>query len=126
MPFLCVLGSIIFTILGFAEVVTAKVRWKRGGHWGLLEARGVGSGLAAKLGEVKVGAGTVAEIHRLMKASLSIVAIEDDSVDGDGDDFHNDLDKGADECPMLQVSVNRRPSYQQARSDLTCILQTRA
>lgn len=31
-----------------------------------------------------------------MEAAFGIVAVEDDAVDGDGDDFDNDLDEGAD------------------------------
>ena len=63
LPFLCVLGSVVFTILGLTEVVVMEVGWKRGGHWGLLEAGGVGGGLTTKLGQIEVGAGTVAEVH---------------------------------------------------------------
>lgn len=63
MPFLGVLGAVILTVLGFAEFVAVEVGWERRGHGGLLEARGIGSGLTTELGEVEIGAGTVAEVH---------------------------------------------------------------
>lgn len=46
-----------------------------------------------------------------MEAAFGVVAIEDDAVDGDGDDFDNDFNKGADEGPMLErdVSLLSRP-----------------
>ena len=36
-----------------------------------------------------------------MEATLGVVTVEDNAVDSDGDDFHNNLDKSADECPVL-------------------------
>ncbi len=101
MPFLGVLGAVVFAVLGFAEVVAVEVGWERRGHRGLLEARGVGSGLATELGEVEIGASTVAKVHRLVEATFGVVAIEDDAVDGDGDDFDDNLDESTDKCPML-------------------------
>lgn len=36
-----------------------------------------------------------------MEPAFGVVAIEDDAVDGNGDDFDDDFDEGADEGPML-------------------------
>lgn len=36
-----------------------------------------------------------------MEAAFSVVAVEDDTVDGDGDDFDDDFDESADERPVL-------------------------
>ena len=39
-----------------------------------------------------------------MKAALGVEAIEHDPVDGDGDDFDDDFDEGADERPVLEAA----------------------
>ena len=39
-----------------------------------------------------------------MEAALGVEAIKHDTVDGDGDDFDDDFDKGADEGPILQAA----------------------
>lgn len=51
---LCVLRSVVFAVLSFADGIVVEVGGKRGGHWCLLEAGGVGRGLGAQLGEVEV------------------------------------------------------------------------
>lgn len=51
---LCVLRSVVLAVLGFADGIVVEVGRVRGGHWRLLEARGVGRGLGAQLGEVEV------------------------------------------------------------------------
>lgn len=72
-----------------------------------MEARGVGRGLGAELGEVEVGAGAVAEVHRFVEAALGVEAVEDDGVDGDGDDLDGDFDDGADQRPALEAADER-------------------
>ena len=37
-----------------------------------------------------------------MQFALGVEAVEDDGVDGDGDDFDDDFDDGADERPVLE------------------------
>ena len=102
----CVLGP--FTLFGVVDVVVVDVGGEIGGHGGFLEAWGVGRGLDAKLGEVEVGAGFVADVHGLVEAALGVEAVEDYGVDGDGDDFDGDFDEGADERPaLLIVSISR-------------------
>ena len=36
-----------------------------------------------------------------MEAAFGADAVEDDGVEGDGDDFDDDFDEGADEGPIL-------------------------
>jgi hypothetical protein len=67
------------------------------------EARGVGCGLRAELGEVEIGTGTVAHGHGLAKLALRPEAVEDDSVDGDDKNFDYDFDDAADERPVLMI-----------------------
>ena len=38
-----------------------------------------------------------------MEAALRVESVEDDGVDGDGDDFDDNLDEGADEGPVLDL-----------------------
>ena len=81
-----------------------QVFWECGGYGCFLEAGGVGRGLGAELGEVEVGARAVADVHGLVQAAFGEDAVGDDAVDGDGDDFDNDFDEGADEGPVLPKS----------------------
>ena len=62
----------------------------------LLEAGGVGRGLGAKLGEIEIRACAVADIHGLVEAALGVDTVGDNAIDGDGDDFDDDFDEGAD------------------------------
>ena len=39
-----------------------------------------------------------------METAFGVEAVEDDAVNGDGDDLDDDLDKGADERPVLQAA----------------------
>lgn len=71
---------------------------------GAREARSVGSGLRAKLGEIEVGAGSVSDVHGLVQAALGVVSIEDDAVEQDADDLDDDLDDDADEGPVLETA----------------------
>jgi hypothetical protein len=68
------------------------------------ESRGVRGGLRAQLSEVHVGPGAITEIHGLGKATLGVVAVEDDAVQSDGDDFNDNLDDDADESPVLETA----------------------
>ena len=68
-------------------------------------AGGVGCGLRAQLGEVEVGAGFVAGGHGLAELVFGVEAVEDDGVDGNGDDFDDDFDDGAEEGPVLGIRV---------------------
>jgi hypothetical protein len=63
------------------------------------EAWGVGRGLGTELGEVKIGAGAVTDVHGLAQALLGVITVEDDGVEDDGDEFYNDLNNAADEGP---------------------------
>jgi hypothetical protein len=45
------------------------------------ETGSVGSRLAAELGKIEIGSGTVSHVHGLEKASLGVVAVEDDAVE---------------------------------------------
>ena len=92
------LGRLDGVVVG---LVVVEVFWEGGGHGGLLEARGVGRGLGAQLGEVEVGAGAVAHVHGFVQAAFGENAVGDDAVDRDGDDFDNDFDEGADQRPIL-------------------------
>lgn len=69
-------------------------------HWA--EAGGVGGGLGAELGEVEVGAGFVAVVHCLAELALGVVAVEDDTVDGNGDSLDDNFDDAADDGPRLE------------------------
>ena len=60
------------------------------------EARGVGGGLGAQLGDVEVAAGAVAVGHGFAQLAFGVEAVEDYAVDGDGDCFHDDFDDGAE------------------------------
>ncbi len=88
-----------FAVLGEGVGVVVQ----RGGARAV-EARGVGRGLGAELGEVEVGAGAVAEVHGFVEAALGVEAVEDDGVDGNGDDLDDDLDDGADQGPVLEAA----------------------
>jgi hypothetical protein len=68
------------------------------------ETRGIGSRLGAELGEVHVGSGAITEIHGLGQASLGVVAVEDDTVQCDGDDLNDDLDDDANQSPVLETA----------------------
>lgn len=65
---------------------------------------GVGSGLAAELREIEIGAGTVSHIHGLEEAALGVVAVEDDAVEHDAEDLDDDLNDDADHGPVLKTA----------------------
>lgn len=94
-----VVAVVVVVVVDFAILGVVQ----RGGA-GSVEAWGVGRGLRAELGEVEVGAGAVTEIHRLVEPALGVEAVEDDAVDGDGDDLDDDLDEGTDQRPGLQAA----------------------
>ena len=103
-----VLGVLLGEIVSLFEVGVVVVGGGRrgrvqvgaeAGRFG--EARRVGRRLAAELGEVEVGAGAVADVHALVEAALGADAVEDDGVDGYGEDFDDDFDESADEGPVL-------------------------
>lgn len=68
------------------------------------EARRVGGGLRAKLGEIEIGASSVSDVHGLVQAALGVVSVEDDAVEQDADDLDDDLDDDADEGPVLEAA----------------------
>ena len=70
-------------------------------------AGGVGGGLGLELGEVEVGAGLVAGVHGLAELVFAVEAVEDDRVDGDGDELDDDFDDAADQRPVLQAADER-------------------
>ena len=94
--------SVVLAIFGAVDRVVVEVSWERWGHGSFLEAWGVGCRLAAKLGEVKVRAGAVPEIHRFVEPTFRIEAVEDNAVDGNCDYLDDDFNKGADERPVLR------------------------
>ncbi|KAL2282891.1 hypothetical protein FJTKL_10266 [Diaporthe vaccinii] len=69
--------------------------------WEYMPAWGVGGGLRPELCEVEVGAGLVAHVHGLHELSLGVVTVEDDRVQGNGDDLDDDFDDHADQRPIL-------------------------
>lgn len=42
-----------------------------------------------------------------MEAAFGVETVEDDAIDGDCDDFDDDLDEGADQRPVLQTADQR-------------------
>ena len=98
---LCAFG-VVFTILCRINRVIVQMRWESGSHRRLLDARSVWSRLGFELSQVKIRTSSVPEIHGLGEPPLGIEAIEDNSVDRNGDDFHNDLDKSTDKRPILE------------------------
>jgi len=66
------------------------------------EARCVGRGLRAELSKIEIGAGTVTLGHGLPELPLGPESVEDDSVDGDTQDFNDYLDDAAHKSPVLQ------------------------
>lgn len=75
-----------------------------GGHWGSGESWGVGGGLGAEVGQVKVRTGFVANVHRLAELAFGPEAVEDDGVDGDDENLDYDFDDAADESPVLHTT----------------------
>ena len=95
-------GAVVLALLGDVDVVVVlQVGAEGGAHGSLEEAGRVGRGLGAQLGEVEVRAGAVADVHGLVELALGAEPVENDAVKGDGDDFNDDLDEGADEGPVL-------------------------
>lgn len=68
------------------------------------EARRVGGGLRAKLGEIEVGTSSVSDVHGLVQTTLGVVSVKDDAVEQDADDLDDDLDDDADEGPVLETA----------------------
>lgn len=54
------------------------------------------------MGEVEVGAGFIAVVHCLAELTLGVVAVEDDTVDGNCDSLDNDFNDAADNGPGLE------------------------
>lgn len=78
-----------------------QMRWESRSHRRLLDARSVWSRLGFELSQIKIGTSFVSEIHGFGEPPLGIEAKEDDSVNGNRDDFDNDLDKSTDKRPIL-------------------------
>jgi hypothetical protein len=57
--------------------------------------------LRAKLSEVKIGTGTVTDIHRLPETLLRVVSVENDGVKKDRDALKNDFNEAAYQGPRL-------------------------
>lgn len=74
--------------------ITRSERWRA-------EAGSVGRRLRAKLGEVQIGAGAVADGHGPPELALRPEAIEDNAVDDDCQRLDHDLDDAADKGPVL-------------------------
>lgn len=77
-----------------------RVRWGE-----RTEARGVGSGLRAQLGEVEIRAGAVTDVHGLAKTLLGVVSVEDDGVEEDGDALQDDFNEAANQRPRLELPL---------------------
>ena len=97
---LCAFG-VVFTVLCCIDRVVMQMRWERGIHRRLLDARSVGSGLGLELSQIKIRSSFVPEIHGLGEPPLRIEAKEDNGVNGNGDNLDNDLDKSTDKRPIL-------------------------
>lgn len=65
------------------------------------EAGCVWGRLGAQLGEVQVGAGAVADVHGLAQLALGPVAVENDAIDHDGEEFDDDLYDSTYQRPVL-------------------------
>lgn len=76
----------------------------QGRRLGAAEAGRVRGRLGAKLGQVKIGAGAVSQVHRLEETALGVVAVEDEAVESDGYDLDDDLDDDAHEGPVLKAT----------------------
>lgn len=70
-------------------------------HGSLLESWRVGRRLAPELSEVEIGAGAIAEIHRLVKLPLRPIPVEDHPVKRNNNYFDHDFDDCADQRPSL-------------------------
>lgn len=69
-----VIVGVGFAVLGRRVGVLVRVGGAKG------EARCVGRGLGAELGEVEVAAGFVAEVHGFVEAAFGVESVEDDAV----------------------------------------------
>lgn len=98
-----VLLDIAQRLVGGGREARGKSILREGGRLGA-EARCVGGGLAAKLGEVEIGAGLVAHVHRLVKLPLRPVSVKDDAVKRDADDLDHQLDNDANKSPVLEAA----------------------
>lgn len=88
---------VVFAIFSGIDRVVMHIRREV-----LLKAGRIRCGLRSQLGEIEIRARTITEIHRLMKLTLRVEPVEDDPIDGNGNYFDNDFDKGADERPVLE------------------------
>lgn len=104
----CELGlvRVVFAIFSCADWVFVEVLGESGSHGGLLEAWSIRGRLASELSEIEIFPGFVTEVHRFGEPALRIVTIENNGVDGDGNDLYNDFNEGADECPALEDIVS--------------------
>lgn len=60
--------------------------------------------LCSELCKVEIASSTITHSHRLAKLSLGVEAVEDNSVDGNGEDLNNNLDDGAYQRPVLETA----------------------
>jgi len=88
---------VVLPILSGVDRVVVKVCWEGRGHGRLLEAGSVWSRLTPELSKVEIRASSVPQIHRLGEPSFGVKAVEDNCVDGNSDDFDNDLNESTDE-----------------------------
>lgn len=96
------LGGAVVVFAVFSGIDRVVMHVRRGV---LLEAWRIRRGLSSQLSEVKIRACAIAEIHRLMKLTLRVETVEDDPVDGNGNYFDDDFDKGTDERPVLKAGL---------------------
>lgn len=89
------------------------------------EAGSVGRRLRAKLGEVQIGAGAVADGHGPPELAFRPEAVEDNAVDDDCQRLDHDLDDAADKGPVL-VAMLVCLLFATKRRMLTWSLQTSA
>jgi hypothetical protein len=101
-------GSGVLADVGQVSISSGRVTGRHGvgaesGGLGA-EAGCVWSRLAAELGEVEVGSSAVSHVHRLEKASLCVVTIEDNAVEENAENLDDHLDDDADHGPVLKTA----------------------
>jgi hypothetical protein len=100
----CVLDTLL-GVVGIRGVWVVGMAWWRAPsaiarrEWA--KAGSVWCGLRAELSKIEIGSSTVTDGHGLAQTTLGVVAVKDDTVDGDGQRLDDDFNDAADESPVL-------------------------